>query len=80
MSSVTYVLVALLVAGQLLAAVRPPGIAVDATSRRKTEATPTLGNFHIGQTRRGPMMKSWKSQARYQLSPMHMLKRISISH
>ena len=79
-NSDTYVLVAVLLAGQLLAAVRPPGIAVDATRIRKTEATPTLGNFHIGQTSSGPMIKSWKSQARYQLSPMHMLERKKFSH
>jgi hypothetical protein len=78
--ALTYVLVTLLVAGQLLPAVRPPGTAVDATSNRKTEATPALGNFHMGQTKRGPIMKSWKSQARYQLSPMHMLKNIKLTN
>jgi hypothetical protein len=56
-----------------LTTVSAAGTATDAARRVKTEATPAFGNFHIGQTINGPMINSWKSQAKYQLSPMHML-------
>jgi len=61
-------------AGQSRAAVSAAGTAIDVARRAKMAPTPALGYFHIGQTINGPMMKSWKSQAKYQLSPMHMLK------
>ena len=71
----SYSLVAVCWAGQSLTAVRAPGITAELTRRAKTDGTPILGNFHIGQTIRGPMMNNWKSQAMYQLSPMHILEK-----
>ena len=34
---------------------------------------PAYLNFQMNNTIQGPIMKSWKSQAKYQLSPMQLI-------